>query len=88
MHLPSSSVMMPAHAVTTWGTKVAELGCITSHSIFQNSSGALCPWPHFTFPDEMEFQSTISPDGILLNTLPTSSMLAQNHLPIATNKEA
>ncbi len=73
------------------GHKVTEFGHTPSSCILWNiSRGHLLPLTTFTCLNKMAFQLTKPPDGILLNTPPTSSssILAQNHFPIATNKEA
>ncbi len=54
--------------------KVTESSCTPSCCIHGNSSSALWPCPHFTCPNIMVFQVTISCDGILLDTLPASSV--------------
>ncbi len=73
-HLPSLSATMLAHAFNS-PTKVTELGCTPSCCICQNSSIASCPWLHFTCPNTMAVQVTISWDEIFLNTLQAFSML-------------
>ncbi len=73
------------------GHKVTEFGHTPSSAciLWNISRGHLLPLTTLTCPNKMAFQATMQPDGILLNTIPTSpSILAQNHFPMATNKEA
>ncbi len=83
----SACINHPGHKVTKFGHTPS------SYILWNISHRHLLPLTTFTCPNKMAFQVTMPPDGILLNTPPTSSssILAQNHFPIApiaTNKEA